>query len=96
MGKSTDTAAIVSLVDRILSKQVIQMKVKIVIGLKLFKRRAGEIKQSIDKSTHYVETQDLIEELCGKGVRKGRMMEDYDSIFDELEKGKFKEQFMFL
>lgn len=42
-----------SLVDRI-TLQNVPMKVKIVIGLKLFKRKSQEIKTSIENSTHFV------------------------------------------
>ena len=42
-----------NLVDR-LTLQNVPMKVKIVIGLKLFKRKMQEIKNSIDNSTHFV------------------------------------------
>jgi len=73
-----------NLVDK-LTLQNVPMKVKIVIGLKLFKRKMQEIKNSIDNSTHFVEDESLVEELCGKQPKQTRM-DQYDSIFEELEK----------
>lgn len=56
LGMKNDSATVASIVDRLLSAQkaLPPMKVKIVVGQKLFKRKCSEIKSVIDNSTHFV------------------------------------------
>merc|ERR1712083_19641 len=94
LGKSKgDANTITTLVDKILYKtdQFVPMKVKIVVGQKLFKRKSNEIKASIENSTHIVEDDSIIEEFCGKGYKKSKM-DRYDSVFEELEKESEKQE----
>ena len=48
-----ETATISMVIDRI-HQRYSPMKVKIVVGQKLFKRKAQEIKATIERSTHFV------------------------------------------
>jgi len=81
-----DNDTINAIVDRILPRFAhTPMKIKIVVGQKLFQRKSQEIKKIIENSTHFQEDQSLIEELCGNAAKTIRI-DAFDDIFQELEK----------
>merc|ERR1719210_2381485 len=86
-GSKIDYGLVNDLVEKIMQYKFIPMKIKIVVGQKLFKRKQAEIKKIIEDSTHHVEDEVLIEQLCGSKGKTARI-DAFNDAFEELEKGK--------